>query len=196
MTRRAELVYSSLGGQAVVQLDVFPSGSGPRGCEPLQLVMPVGDVRCEAGLREQLGRVLAAQPKVHLRLLGRKTYGELRSQAKSGAMGEAKGGAMQEWCRRLALTCYSPYGEQVPFPSHFADLTMWVARVEARAHHVPRDGAKGGSRASPKGSPEGSPKVPPKPPAKCLKPRQRRQELHSMDLEARTSSTREYVRVS
>ena len=75
------------------------------------------------------------------------------------------------------LTCYSPYGEATEFPRYFADLSMWVARVEAKA---PPEGVDGkpikaqASRAA-KSQP---------PAAQCIP----HHHLRSMDLEASVPS--------
>lgn len=102
------------------------------------------EVRCEADFRAQLCEVLAAQPKG--RVLGRKLQGE----------------PLREWTAALELTCFSPYGAEVGFPGHFADLTMWVARVSARPSD---DGTapskKKGAGAKPKARAKAAVEMPP-----------------------------------
>ena len=86
----------------------------------------MAEVQCEADFRAALLEVLSSQPRG--RIFGRKLEGD----------------ALREWSAQLELVCYSPYGSKVDFPSHFADLTMWVARVSAfaTAAHAPARKAK------------------------------------------------------
>ena len=113
-------------------------------------------MRSEAGFREHLYEVMAAQPGG--RVLGRKLQACSHSRTAAAVASvlaplhaldplpppllpgpalpppaaRPQGDALREWCGRLTLTCYSPYGAEIAFPQYFADLTMWVSKVVAR----------------------------------------------------------------
>ena len=79
--------------------------------EHIRLIMPTSGVCSEAQFRKGLAGLLMHHPAAAILQLPSPEQLPL-------------------WAETVDLRCFDPYGAAVAFPDHFADLTMWVMRVE------------------------------------------------------------------